>query len=55
MRRTRSLEYTEAYLREVEAHARVEIERLGGNDALTCILDALRNVYDERSNGQKRS
>jgi len=39
------MDYTVDFLRKVEAQARAEIERLGGNAVVSKILDTLAEVY----------
>jgi len=45
IREAGSMDYTVDFLRKVEAQARAEIERLGGNAVVSKILDTLAEVY----------
>lgn len=38
-----SLEYTKSVLHELDARARAEVDRLGGNELLISVLDELKN------------
>lgn len=45
IRRTKSFEYTLAYLDKVERKARAQIAELGGSATLDKLLDRLAEVY----------
>ena len=47
VKKTNSFEYTVAYIRKVEKQAKEEISRLGGNQRLSKIIEALGEAYKD--------